>query len=102
MSHLSLIMESVRRLGRKCRQISEQALADKARTPTAGERFACFESLEPRRLLTAMTVTTLADTVATDTFVSIGKEGERATREATFLPKYQVNRDIMKLAKSVF
>jgi ornithine carbamoyltransferase len=41
-----------------------------------------------------------ADVVATDTFVSIGKEGERATREATFLPKYQVNSGIMKLAKN--
>jgi ornithine carbamoyltransferase len=41
-----------------------------------------------------------ADIVVTDTFVSIGKEGERATREATFLPKYQVNSDIMKLAKN--
>ncbi len=40
-----------------------------------------------------------ADIVVTDTFVSIGKEGERATREATFLPKYQVNSDIMRLAK---
>jgi ornithine carbamoyltransferase len=40
-----------------------------------------------------------ADVVVTDTFVSIGKEGERATREATFLPRYQVNSDIMKLAK---
>lgn len=39
------------------------------------------------------------DIVVTDTFISIGKEGERATREATFLPKYQVNSDIMKLAK---
>ena len=40
-----------------------------------------------------------ADVVVTDTFVSIGKEGERATREAAFLPKYQVNADTMKLAK---
>jgi ornithine carbamoyltransferase len=40
-----------------------------------------------------------ADVVVTDTFVSIGKEGERATREAAFLPKYQVNSDTMKLAK---
>jgi ornithine carbamoyltransferase len=40
-----------------------------------------------------------ADVVVTDTFVSIGKEGERATREAAFLPKYQVNSDIMRLAK---
>ena len=40
-----------------------------------------------------------ADIIATDTFISIGKESERATREAAFLPNYQVNRDIMKLAK---
>jgi ornithine carbamoyltransferase len=40
-----------------------------------------------------------ADVVVTDTFVSIGKEGERATRESAFLPKYQVNSDTMKLAK---
>jgi ornithine carbamoyltransferase len=40
-----------------------------------------------------------ADIVVTDTFISIGKEGERATREATFLPKYQVSSDTMKLAK---
>jgi ornithine carbamoyltransferase len=40
-----------------------------------------------------------ADIISTDTFISIGKEGERATREAAFLPKYQVNTDIMKLAK---
>lgn len=40
-----------------------------------------------------------ADVVVTDTFVSIGKEGERATREAAFLPKYQVNANTMKLAK---
>jgi ornithine carbamoyltransferase len=39
------------------------------------------------------------DVVVTDTFVSIGKEGERATRESAFLPKYQVNTDIMMLAK---
>jgi ornithine carbamoyltransferase len=40
-----------------------------------------------------------ADIIATDTFISIGKEGERTMREATFLPKYQVDTDIMKLAK---
>jgi ornithine carbamoyltransferase len=40
-----------------------------------------------------------ADIVATDTFISIGKEGERTTREAAFLPNYQVNTNIMKLAK---
>jgi ornithine carbamoyltransferase len=40
-----------------------------------------------------------ADVVVTDTFVSIGKEEERASREAAFLPKYQVNQSIMNLAK---
>jgi len=40
-----------------------------------------------------------ADIVSTDTFVSIGKEEERAKREAAFLPKYQVNTNIMKHAK---
>ncbi len=40
-----------------------------------------------------------ADIIATDTFISIGKEGERTTREAAFLPNYQVNIDMMKLAK---
>ena len=40
-----------------------------------------------------------ADVVVTDTLVSIGKEGERATREAAFLPKYQVTSETMKLAK---
>jgi ornithine carbamoyltransferase len=40
-----------------------------------------------------------ADIIVTDTFISIGKEGERATREAVFLPTYQVNAGIMRLAK---
>jgi ornithine carbamoyltransferase len=40
-----------------------------------------------------------ADIISTDTFISIGKEDERAKREAAFLSKYQVNTDIMKLAK---
>ena len=40
-----------------------------------------------------------ADIISTDTFISIGKEDERVKREAAFLPKYQVNTDIMKLAK---
>lgn len=40
-----------------------------------------------------------ADVVVTDTFVSIGKEGERATRVAAFLPKYQIRSETMKLAK---
>lgn len=39
-----------------------------------------------------------SDIVVTDTFISIGKEGERATRETVFLPKYQVNSRIMRLA----
>jgi ornithine carbamoyltransferase len=41
-----------------------------------------------------------ADIIATDTFISIGKEDERTTRESIFLPKYQVNIDTIKLAKS--
>jgi len=40
-----------------------------------------------------------ADIVVTDTFVSIGKEGEKATRESVFLPKYQVGAATMKLAR---
>ena len=40
-----------------------------------------------------------ADIIATDTFISIGKEAERSARESTFLPSYQVNIDTMKLAK---
>lgn len=40
-----------------------------------------------------------ADVIVTDTFVSIGKEGERTMREAAFLPKYQVSSETMRLAK---
>ena len=40
-----------------------------------------------------------ADVVVTDTFISIGKEEEKATRESIFLPRYQVNSAIMKMAK---
>lgn len=40
-----------------------------------------------------------ADVIVTDTFVSIGKEGERATRDSVFLPRYQVHAGIMRLAK---
>jgi len=40
-----------------------------------------------------------SDVVVTDTFISIGKEEEKATREAAFLPKYQVNSATMGLAK---
>ena len=41
-----------------------------------------------------------ADVIMTDTFVSIGKEDERSRREVAFLPKYQVNDALMRLAKS--
>lgn len=40
-----------------------------------------------------------SDVVVTDTFISIGKEEEKATREGVFLPKYQVNSATMRLAK---
>ena len=40
-----------------------------------------------------------ADVVVTDTFLSIGKESEKQYRDAIFLPKYQVNNNLIKLAK---
>lgn len=40
-----------------------------------------------------------ADVVATDTFISIGKDEERQRREEIFLPKYQVNSRLLRLAK---
>ena len=40
-----------------------------------------------------------ADIVVTDTFVSLGKDHERSIREKIFLPKYQVNSDLIKFAK---
>jgi ornithine carbamoyltransferase len=40
-----------------------------------------------------------ADIVATDTFISIGKEDEYEIRKMIFLPKYQVNSKLMSLAK---
>jgi ornithine carbamoyltransferase len=40
-----------------------------------------------------------ADVVVTDTFVSIGKDEEKNRRQLVFFPKYQVNSEIMKLAK---
>jgi ornithine carbamoyltransferase len=43
-----------------------------------------------------------ADVVATDTFISIGKEGEKEKRDAIFLPLYQVNEDLIKYAKKDF
>ncbi len=40
-----------------------------------------------------------ADVVATDTFVSIGNDEERLVREKVFLPKYQINQQLMNLAR---
>jgi ornithine carbamoyltransferase len=40
-----------------------------------------------------------ADVVVTDTFISIGRDGEKITRNKAFLPRYQVNSELMKLAK---
>src|ERR671919_455743 len=40
-----------------------------------------------------------ADVVATDTFISIGKDEERQQREEIFLPMYQVNYDLLRSAK---
>jgi ornithine carbamoyltransferase len=40
-----------------------------------------------------------ADVLATDTFVSIGKDEERQQREEIFLPKYQVNSNLLSSAK---
>jgi ornithine carbamoyltransferase len=40
-----------------------------------------------------------ADIVATDTFVSLGKDNEKKIRETIFVPKYQVNSELMKNAK---
>lgn len=41
-----------------------------------------------------------ADIIVTDTFLSIGKDQEKNTREEAFLPRYQVNSDLLKNAKS--
>jgi ornithine carbamoyltransferase len=40
-----------------------------------------------------------ADAVVTDTFISIGKDEEKTSRQMAFFPKYQVNSEIMKLAR---
>ncbi len=40
-----------------------------------------------------------ADVLATDTFISIGKDEERKRREEIFLPRYQVNSDLLRSAK---
>jgi len=39
-----------------------------------------------------------ADVIYTDTFVSMGKEAEREERLSIFLPKYQVNSELLKVA----
>jgi len=40
-----------------------------------------------------------ADIVVTDTFVSLGKDDEKVIRETVFIPKYQVNSELMRHAK---
>jgi ornithine carbamoyltransferase len=40
-----------------------------------------------------------SDVVITDTFTSIGKENEKDNRERVFLPRYQINGDLVKFAK---
>lgn len=40
-----------------------------------------------------------ADVIVTDTFVSIGKEEEISGRQKAFYPKYQVNAQLMSIAK---
>ena len=40
-----------------------------------------------------------ADAIYTDTFVSMGMETEKETRLSTFIPKYQVNKQLMSLAR---
>lgn len=40
-----------------------------------------------------------ADVIVTDTFTSMGKDEEKITRDAAFLPKYQVNSNLMSFAK---
>src|SRR5512145_1479936 len=40
-----------------------------------------------------------ADVLATDTFISIGKDEERQRREEIFLPRYQVNSVLLRSAK---
>ncbi|MEM4356948.1 MAG: ornithine carbamoyltransferase [Candidatus Nitrosocaldus sp.] len=41
-----------------------------------------------------------ADVIYTDSFVSMGKEAEREERLKVFLPRYQVNDDLIALARS--
>ncbi len=41
-----------------------------------------------------------ADAIYTDTFVSMGMEKEKETRLSTFIPKYQVNKELLSFAKT--
>jgi len=41
-----------------------------------------------------------ADIIVTDTFVSLGKDDEKIQREQIFLPKYQVNSELLRYAKN--
>jgi ornithine carbamoyltransferase len=43
-----------------------------------------------------------ADVITTDTFISIGKEDEKEKRDSIFLPRYQVNENLVKNAKPDF
>ncbi len=40
-----------------------------------------------------------ADIIVTDTFISMGKDDEKHNRDAAFLPNYQVNSNLMSMAK---
>jgi ornithine carbamoyltransferase len=40
-----------------------------------------------------------ADVIVTDTFISMGKDDEKMSRDAAFFPRYQVNSNLMSLAK---
>jgi ornithine carbamoyltransferase len=40
-----------------------------------------------------------ADVIVTDTFISMGKDDEKRTRNSAFFPKYQVNSNLITLAK---
>jgi ornithine carbamoyltransferase len=54
---------------------------------------------EIRLTTDAKEAVTNADVVITDTFVSMGEEEEKEERISAFLPEYQVNEDLMALAK---
>ncbi len=66
---------------------------DKARylSRSSGSQISIIES--PREAVIG------ADVVVTDTFVSMGEDGEKEERLREFLPEYQVNDELMSLAK---